>query len=107
MVGHLTGSLTEPSAVRPVKSATLNSLYVRPAHRRARIGGQLVAEFLAWAGAEGAAQAEVDAYAANQEAIRFYERQGFGAQAVTLRYDLGGKTEVESGGNGQTDAVSR
>ncbi|MGX1479480.1 UNVERIFIED_CONTAM: GNAT superfamily N-acetyltransferase [Streptomyces canus] len=107
VVGHLTGSLTEPSAVRPVKSAMLNSLYVRPAHRRARVGGRLVAEFLAWAGAEGAAQVEVSAYSANPDAIRFYERQGFGAQAVTLRYDLGGKTEVESGGNGQTDAVSR
>jgi hypothetical protein len=45
------------------------------------VRGRLVAEFLVWA--------------------------GFGAQAVTLRYELGGKTEVESGGNGQTDAVSR
>ncbi|MFF1301335.1 GNAT family N-acetyltransferase [Streptomyces sp. NPDC058307] len=105
VVGHLTGSLTEPSAVRPVKAATLNGLYVRPAHRRGRVGARLVAEFLAWAGAQGAVQAEVAAYAANPEAIRFYERQGFGAHAVTLRHVLGRKAEVEAGANGQTDTV--
>ena len=107
VVGHLTGTLTEPSAVRPVKSATLNALYVFPAHRRARVGGRLVAEFRAWAEAQGATQAEVAAYAANPDAIRFYERQGFGAHAVTLRSGLGRKAEVESGANGETDAVSR
>lgn len=105
VAGHLSGSLTEPWAVRP-KSATLNGLYVRPAHRRARVGARLVEEFLAWAGAQGAVQAEVAAYAANPEAIRFYERQGFGAHAVTLRDGLGRKAEVEAGGNGQTDSVT-
>ena len=107
MVGHLTGTLTEPSAVRPVTSATLNALYVRAAHRRARVGERLVAEFLAWAETQGATQAEVAAYAANPDAIRFYERQGFGAHEVTLRSGLGRKAEVESGANGETDAVSR
>ncbi|MFC8427847.1 GNAT family N-acetyltransferase [Streptomyces sp. NPDC057253] len=106
VVGHLTGTLTEPSAVRPVRSATLNALYVRPAHRRSRVGGRLVAEFLAWAEARGATQAEVAAYAANPDAIRFYERQGFAAHAVTLRSALGRKSEVQSGANGQTDAVN-
>ncbi|MDH6437900.1 hypothetical protein M2158_006441 [Streptomyces sp. SAI-144] len=81
--------------MRPVKSATLNS-----------VRGRFVAEFLVWAGAEGAAQAEVSAYSANPEAIRFYERQGFGAHAVTLRHVLGRKTEVEAGSNGETDAVT-
>jgi GNAT superfamily N-acetyltransferase len=106
VVGHLTGTLTEPSAVRPVKSATLNGLYVRPAHRRARVGARLVEEFLAWAEAQGAGQAEVAAYSANPEAIRFYERQGFGAHAVTLRHALGRKAEVEAASNDQTDPVS-
>ncbi|MET7733604.1 GNAT family N-acetyltransferase [Streptomyces sp. NPDC005402] len=107
VVGHLTGSLTDPSAVRPVKSATLNGLYVRPAHRRAQVGARLVEEFLAWAEERGAVQAEVAAYAANPEAIRFYERQGFGAHAVTLRHGLGRKTEVATGPNDQTDPLSR
>ncbi|MGW0420090.1 N-acetyltransferase family protein [Streptomyces sp. NPDC003015] len=106
VVGHLTGSLAEPTAVRPVKSATLNGLYVRPAHRRARVGARLVEEFLAWAGTQGAVQTEVAAYAANGEAIRFYERQGFGAHTVTLRHALGREAEVETGPNGQTDDVS-
>ena len=107
VVGHLTGTLTDPSAVRPVKSATLNGLSVRPAHRRARVGARLVEEFLAWAEAQGAGQAEVAAYAANPEAIRFYERHGFGPHAVTLRHVLGRKEEVETGPNEQTGDVGR
>lgn len=79
-----------------MKSALLNSLYVRPAHRRARVGARLVEEFLAWARAQGAVQAEVNAYSANPDAVRFYERQGFGAHAVTLRHVLGRKAEVGS-----------
>jgi GNAT superfamily N-acetyltransferase len=106
VVGHLTGSLTEPSAVRPGKSATLNGLYVRPAHRRAQVGARLVEEFLVWAEEQGAVQAEVAAYAANPEAIRFYERQGFGAHAVTLRHVLSRKAEAKADPDGQTDAVT-
>ncbi|MER6243911.1 GNAT family N-acetyltransferase [Streptomyces griseorubiginosus] len=106
VVGHLTGTLTEPSAVRPVKSATLNALYVRPAHRRGRVGGRLVAEFLSWAEARGATQAEVAAYTANPDAIRFYERQGFGAHAVTLRSVLGRKKEVGGETNDETEQAS-
>ncbi|WP_277349504.1 hypothetical protein [Streptomyces sp. S3(2020)] len=33
-------------------------------------------------------QAEVTAYAANTDAIRFYERGGFAPQSVTLRQAL-------------------
>ncbi|MHC3467245.1 N-acetyltransferase family protein [Streptomyces sp. 7R007] len=88
VVGHLVGSLTEPSARRPVTSATLVSMYVRPEHRRARAGARLVAEFLDWARRQGAEHAEVTAYAANVDAVRFYERNGFGAMLLTLRQAL-------------------
>ncbi|MFG2364251.1 GNAT family N-acetyltransferase [Streptomyces mirabilis] len=88
VVGHLTGTLLEPSAMRPVKVATLVSMYVRPAYRRDRIGGRMVAEFRSWAKESGAASAQVTAYASNAEAIRFYERNGFASQSVTLEATL-------------------
>ena len=88
VVGHLMGSVTGPTAKRTVTSATLVSIYVRPEHRRARAGDRLVEEFLDWARRQGAEHAEVTAYAANTDAIRFYERGGFAAMTVTLRQPL-------------------
>jgi GNAT superfamily N-acetyltransferase len=88
VVGHLMGSVAAPSDKRLVTSATLISLYVRPEHRRARAGARLAGEFLDWARREGAEHAEVTAYAANADAIRFYERNGFGAMTLTLRQSL-------------------
>lgn len=88
VVGHLMGLLTEPTAMRPVKAATLMSVYVRPAHRGSGAGARLVEAFVHWAAAQGAGHAEVTAYAANTDAIRFYERGGFAPQAVTLRRGL-------------------
>ncbi|WP_367319109.1 N-acetyltransferase family protein [Streptomyces sp. HUAS ZL42] len=88
IVGHLTGSVTGASAMRPVRSATLIGMHVRPEHRRAGAGGTLVGEFLAWAGGTGAGQVEVAAYSSNTDAIRFCERNGFAPQALTLRRPL-------------------
>ncbi|WP_280874873.1 GNAT family N-acetyltransferase [Streptomyces pseudovenezuelae] len=88
VVGHLMGSVSGPTDKRLVISATLISLYVRPEHRRARAGARLVGEFLDWARREGAEHAEVTAYSANADAIRFYERNGFGAMTLTLRQSL-------------------
>lgn len=89
VVGHLAGALVEPSAMRPVRTATLVSMYVRPAFRGQAVGERLAGEFLRWASAAGAETAEVTAYSANAGAVRFYERQGFASRTVTLRTDLG------------------
>ncbi|MFP3991557.1 GNAT family N-acetyltransferase [Streptomyces sp. E11-3] len=91
VVGHLAGAVADGSAMRPVKVATLVGMYVRPAYRRDQIGGRLVDEFLRWAESVGAGLAEVTAYASNGQAIQFYERNGFGPQAVTLRTPLGAR----------------
>ncbi|MDT7840620.1 GNAT family N-acetyltransferase [Streptomyces justiciae] len=88
VVGHLMGAVAGPTDKRLVSSATLISMYVRPAHRRAQAGARLMGEFLAWAKGAGAEQVEVTAYAANADAIRFYERNGFGPQLLTLRRTL-------------------
>lgn len=88
VVGHLTGVLTAASPMKPVKGATLVSLYVQPAHRRGRLGADLVAEFFTWAKEAGARQVEVTAYASNTDALRFYERNGFAPRSVTLQATL-------------------
>jgi GNAT superfamily N-acetyltransferase len=88
VVGHLAGSVAEGSAMRPIKVATLVSMYVRPGHRGGGLGARLVAHFSAWAKGAGAGLAEVTAYSSNTDAIRFYERNGFASRSVTLRIDL-------------------
>jgi GNAT superfamily N-acetyltransferase len=84
VIGHLTGYVTEPSDIRPVRSATLLSMYVFPEHRSDGVGGRLVDAFKAWAAEQGAARLTVTAYAANTEAIRFYQRNGFGPKSLEL-----------------------
>ncbi|MDN3027586.1 GNAT family N-acetyltransferase [Streptomyces sp. S.PB5] len=88
VVGHLTGVAAEGSAMKPVKVASLVSMYVQPAYRREHIGGRLIEEFMAWAKGKGAELAEVTAYSSNTEAVRFYERNGFAAESVTLETAL-------------------
>ncbi|MEV7862942.1 GNAT family N-acetyltransferase [Streptomyces hirsutus] len=88
VVGHLTGVVAEGSAMKPVRVASLVSMYVQPAYRREQIGGRLIGEFTAWAKEKGAQLAEVTAYSSNAEAIRFYERNGFASKSVTLEIAL-------------------
>ncbi|MGW5479464.1 GNAT family N-acetyltransferase [Streptomyces sp. NPDC004008] len=88
VVGHLMGTLTEGTAMRPVEVATLVSMYVQPSHRRDGLGARLVGQFSAWAKESGAAPAEVTAHSGDAEAIRLYERNGFASQPVTLRAPL-------------------
>ncbi|WP_043496540.1 GNAT family N-acetyltransferase [Streptomyces viridosporus] len=88
IVGHLTGVMAEGSAMKPVRVASLVSMYVQPAYRREQIGGRLIGEFTAWAKEKGAQLAEVTAYSSNTEAIRFYERNGFASKSVTLEIAL-------------------
>ena len=83
-VGYLAGYLKGPTALRPVRIAELQSMYVLPAQRGRGAGGRLVDEFLAWGRAQSAERVSVGAYAANERAIRFYERFGFESRSVTL-----------------------
>jgi GNAT superfamily N-acetyltransferase len=88
IIGHLTASLSGPSLMRPLLVATLGSIYVRPAYRGQKIGVNLVEEFKAWARRHGAQYAGVTAYARNEGAVRFYERNGFAMRSVVLETSL-------------------
>lgn len=88
IVGHLTGSVSGPTSMRPVPVATLGSIYVQPPYRGRKIGSRLVAEFRTWAGGNGAQYAGVTAYAGNEAAIRFYQRNGFATRSVVLETAL-------------------
>ncbi|WP_344921298.1 GNAT family N-acetyltransferase [Streptosporangium oxazolinicum] len=84
IVGHLTGSLSGPTAMRPVTVATLGSMYVQPSYRSQGIGARLVEEFRTWARQQGARYAGVTAYASNEAAVRFYRTNGFAVQSTVL-----------------------
>jgi GNAT superfamily N-acetyltransferase len=88
VVGHLTGSLGEASDIRPIRVATLMSMYVMPSHRDAGVGARLVAAFREWAAAAGADRLAVSAYAANEGAIRFYQRNGFVPRTLVLEREV-------------------
>ncbi|MGH8876576.1 MAG: GNAT family N-acetyltransferase [Stackebrandtia sp.] len=84
VVGALSGSVTEPSAIRPVRVASLVSMFVRPQYRSDGVGAQLVDAFRRWARRQSADRLSVTAYASNRGALRFYRRQGFVPHEVTL-----------------------
>ncbi|GAT69697.1 GNAT family acetyltransferase [Planomonospora sphaerica] len=88
IVGHLTGSLSGPTAMRPVAVATLGSMYVQPPYRGRGVGSRLVAEFRSWAREHGAQYAGVTAYAGNEGAVRFYLRHGFATRSTVLETAL-------------------
>jgi len=87
VVGHLTGRVDEPTEIRLVSVATLASMYVRPAHRRQGVGTGLVEQFRAWARDHDAGRLAVTAYTANDDAVRFYRRQGFAPHLTVLEAD--------------------
>lgn len=84
VIGYLAGSTTAPGALRPVQSAELESMYVKPDWRGYGVGQALAEALLHWAHGQGAVWITVSAYAANARALAFYERLGFSAHTVTL-----------------------
>ncbi|HXL91823.1 MAG TPA: GNAT family N-acetyltransferase [Streptosporangiaceae bacterium] len=87
-VGHLVGKLSGPNEMLLTRIAVLESIRVAPEARGTGVGSALVRHFFAWARAEGAVQASVTAYAANETALRFYARHGFAPHSVTARATL-------------------
>ena len=89
VAGHLVGRLYGPSSVHPVRGAELESLHVYPRFRGTGVGSRLMEAFLAWAAEHGASRASVTAYAANEAALRFYQRHGFAVRSVIADRPIG------------------
>lgn len=83
-VGYLIGRLQAASSMRPLTTGDLESMYVRPPHRNSGAGTRLVEAFVHWADARQAGRIAVAAYAANEGAIRFYQRFGLRPKSVVL-----------------------
>lgn len=89
VVGYLVGYVGGGSSLRPVRVAELESMYVSEKYRGRGVGARLVGEFLRWSRKRGAERASVTAYAANERAVRFYERSGFRPKSLTLEVGIG------------------
>ena len=88
VLGHLVGTYTKPSSMWLGARAELVSMFVDPRVRGEGVGSRLVAHFRDWARDRGAARIHVEAYAANEAALRFYRRQGFAPLSESLASDL-------------------
>jgi len=84
VIGSLSGVLEPATAMRPIRMATLLSLYVRPHHRNNGVGAALVGHFRSWARQQNASRIAVTAYTINETAIGFYQRTGFTPYTFTL-----------------------
>jgi GNAT superfamily N-acetyltransferase len=89
VVGYLAGYAGAGAHIRPVAVAELESMYVMEGYRGRGLGTRMVEGFLDWAGTRGAERVSVTAYAANNRALRFYERNGFGPKSLTLERSVG------------------
>lgn len=98
VVGYVVGRFKDSGDLRSVSTAVLESMFVHPDHRNARVGTALVEAFLRWAQELGAGSAVVTAYAENAGAIRIYERFGWRPKHVT--FDM-----AVSGRGGSTDGI--
>jgi ribosomal protein S18 acetylase RimI-like enzyme len=58
-------------------SVELVSMWVSPAHRRARLAAELVDAVVGWAGETGATTVDLWVTRGNDAAVRLYETQGF------------------------------
>ena len=88
VIAHLTGGFYPASAMWTAPRAHLISIHVMAPWRGQGVGERLLEEFRSWAKARGAVQLRVTAYAANQGAVRFYQRHGFAPLETTLAIDI-------------------
>jgi ribosomal protein S18 acetylase RimI-like enzyme len=88
VVGYLAGRMEEGDALRPVRIAELESMYVRRDFRSGGIGGDLANEFFRRAKAGSGERLSVTAHAANERAINFYKSLGFHPVRLSLEMGL-------------------
>lgn len=85
---YVVGYVKKGTNLRPVKTAELESMFVKEQFRGHQVGGRLAKAFLEWCKARGVERVSVTAYADNQGAIAFYERLGFRAKSLSFEVGL-------------------
>jgi GNAT superfamily N-acetyltransferase len=70
--------------MRPIRVATLLSLYVRLHYRKNGVGASLVGQFRSWAREKKESRIAVTADTTNEAAIGFYQRAVFPPHTLTL-----------------------
>lgn len=90
VVGHLLGGYSGSSDMWLSPRAQLISMFIQSRWRGDGVGSRLVEAFMEWARGRGAVQVRVTAYAANEGAIRFYQRHGFSHLESTFAIPLSG-----------------
>lgn len=88
VIGSLHGYTQQAPLWRPVDIAVIISVFVESESRGSGVGTQLLSAFRTWAEESGAKRMAVSAFATNQAAIRFYQREGFAPFEVTLEKKL-------------------
>ncbi|MGE9295902.1 MAG: N-acetyltransferase family protein [Puniceicoccales bacterium] len=89
LVGCLLGAMTECASYRQtVVMAEMETLFIRGEARGTGVGKRLVGAFADWAKAEGAERITIRVSAANRDALRFYEREGFAAYDIVMERGL-------------------
>lgn len=89
VVGYLNGRIRQPHSAYLGKRAEIENMCVAAAFRGRGIGTQLIDEFKVWAYSKGAERLIVEAFSGNDQALRFYEKNGFSSYAITLNQQLG------------------
>lgn len=84
VVGYLNGGIRKPHSAYLGKRAELENMCVTAEFRGYGIGTKLIDEFKSWAHDQGADRLIVEAFHGNDEALRFYEKNGFRNYALTL-----------------------
>jgi len=84
IVGCLTGLIWSEPEERPAERARLEKLFVKDEFRGRSVGMALVEEFLQWSKERGVKRVFVRTYAANEGAVRLYERFGFRPYVMSL-----------------------
>ena len=89
IVGYLVGGKCETYEYRNINSmAELENMLILEEYRRKGVGTKLVKEFIGWCKENNISRAHVVASAGNQEAIRFYKRNGFEEYSLDLEMTL-------------------
>ena len=69
----------------PEQYAYLGFMYVTPPHRGKGINGRITEKLMEWAGSSNLSEIQLDVYAANESALKAYQKMGFKPDLLKMR----------------------